>query len=96
MKHIKQWVEDISKQGVDAGLTTATPQYFQAQGQVYNRIMEELIFQLNVSNRSLGSLVQRVWKQQYRLFLTSVDSVYNQSKYFRNVRITNICNLYAT
>ena len=95
LQHIKQWVEDLSKQGVDAGLTTATPQYFQAQGQVYNRIMEELISQLNVSNRSLGSLVKRVWNQQHRLFLTSIDSVYNQSKNFRNVRITNICNIYA-
>ena len=49
--------------------------------------MEELIFQLNISNKKIAQLIKRVWRQQYKLFLSSVDSVYNQSKSFRNVSL---------
>ena len=88
MKHINDWIEQLSSnKGIDLGLTSATPQYYQAQGQLYNRMMEELIFQLNISNKKIAQLIKRVWRQQYKLFLSSVDSVYNQSKAFRNVSL---------
>ena len=88
MKHINDWIKQLSSnKGIDLGLTSATPQYYQAQGQLYKRMMEELIFQLNISNKKIAQLIKRVWRQQYKLFLSSVDSVYNQSKAFRNVSL---------
>ena len=83
LKHLKDWVETLETNGLDVGLASATPHYYQTQGKIHKQLMEELLFQLNIKDKRLGSLFRRVWMHQYRLFLKSVDTVYTQSNYFR-------------
>ena len=44
LKHLKDWVETLETHGIDVGLASATPHYYQSQGKITNNLWRSFCF----------------------------------------------------